>query len=138
MGTVEQADLISVFTALGLTVVRSRVFPDTRGTGCSSAMVQVSSIEEAATAIQSLHGQDANAFLPQQHAVQTPQQMVATVPATAPTIDALNMPLTVKYAGQGQLPCDNLYLTGLPSPGTDEASLKQMFTMMGLTVVRLR
>merc|ERR1712151_1140612 len=114
------------------------MFPDTQGTGCSSAMVQVSSQEEAATAIQALHGQDANAFLPAQYTVQASQQMVAAVPATAPTINALGMPLTVKYAGQGQLPCDNLYLTGLPSPGTDEASLKQMFTTMGLTVVRLR
>ena len=46
--------------------------------------------------------------------------------------------LTVKYSGQSGTPSDNLYISGLPSPQIDQASLHEMFTGLGLTVVRSR
>jgi len=42
--------------------------------------------------------------------------------------------LTVKY--KGDVPCDNLYITGLPSPQVSPVTLNLMFTQLGLTVKR--
>jgi len=54
---VEQATLNNFFSRLQLTVVRSRIIPDTRGLGSCTAMVQLQSVEAAQAAIDVLHGQ---------------------------------------------------------------------------------
>merc|ERR1711924_444301 len=54
---VEQETLNNLFSGLHLTVVRSKIIPDTKGLGCSAAMVQLGSVEEAQAAIDVLQGQ---------------------------------------------------------------------------------
>uniref|UniRef100_A0A7S1LJJ4 RRM domain-containing protein n=1 Tax=Alexandrium catenella TaxID=2925 RepID=A0A7S1LJJ4_ALECA len=51
----EAARLRRVFEGLGLTVVRAKVIPDTRGSGSSAAMVQMASQEQADAAMALLH-----------------------------------------------------------------------------------
>merc|ERR1711937_786544 len=54
---VDLASLNEMFTNEGLTVQRSRINPDTKGLGVTSAFVQVDSIEEANKAIETFTGQ---------------------------------------------------------------------------------
>eukprot|EP00406_Dinophysis_acuminata_P081937 CAMPEP_0179251120 /NCGR_PEP_ID=MMETSP0797-20121207/21524_1 /TAXON_ID=47934 /ORGANISM="Dinophysis acuminata, Strain DAEP01" /LENGTH=950 /DNA_ID=CAMNT_0020958887 /DNA_START=91 /DNA_END=2940 /DNA_ORIENTATION=- len=129
--TTDQTSLNEMFTGLGLTVVRSRTIPDTRGNGRMAAMVQVASREEAALAIEKLHGQPVE-IQPGQGAAKRPR--IDGFPLTS----AQPMLLTVKYAGDGETPSDNLYLAGLPSPAVSQADLTQVFVGLGLTVVRSR
>uniref|UniRef100_A0A7S4SHH4 RRM domain-containing protein n=1 Tax=Alexandrium monilatum TaxID=311494 RepID=A0A7S4SHH4_9DINO len=129
----DQATLHSILAGLGLTVVRSRIIPDTRGSGISAALVQLASQEEAAAAILALDGETFSA----------PAEALPSRPA-APAAPALpqgerGAVLRVKYAGgDGSQPSDNLYISGLPSPAPDQATLDQVFSGLGLTVVRSR
>merc|ERR1712048_170681 len=117
MGGIDQATLNSIFEGMGQTVVRSRVIPDSKGTGSSVAMVQLASVDQATAAIAALNGS----------MLALPQASVAGGTC-----------LTVKYAGDGNTPSDNLYLTGLPGEGVDQAALQQIFEGLGLTVMRSR
>jgi hypothetical protein len=139
---IDQASLHEMFTGLGLTVVRSRVIPDTKGVGSSAAMVQLASTEEASTAIMSWHGQPCveEAQIPQHHK-QRLQQLTPAQPALKRPKLHRTEPvgtLAVKYAGDGNTPSDNLYISGLPSPAVDEGVLHGLFTDMGFTIVRSR
>lgn len=55
---IDQPSLIQMFQAQGLTVGRTKIIPDTKGTGFIHALVQLGSLEEAAIAIQMFHGQE--------------------------------------------------------------------------------
>lgn len=115
--------LTEVMQALGCKVIRCRAMADTRGTGFSQAMVQVESQEQAQTAIAMLNGE----IFPQEH---------AAVPAgTAPTN---NRGLSVKYAKDAAVPNANLYIMGLPSPQVKLDTFEQLFSSLGLTVVRTK
>jgi len=117
----DEEGLKSIFAQLGLTIVRCRIFPDTRGTGVCAAMVQVLDQEQAEVAIQNLHGRG----------------KISCTYAVDKRPDPMT-PLVVKYAGSAEAESDNLYITGLPSPQVEVNSLKQVFAHLGLTVVRCR
>merc|ERR1719383_1557765 len=139
---IDQASLHEMFTGLGLTVVRSRVIPDAKGVGSSAAMVQLASTEEASTAIMSWHGQPCveEAHIPQHH-MQSLQQLTPAQPTLKrPKMSRTDpaMTIAIKYAGDGNMPSDNLYISGLPSPVVDEDVLQGLFTDMGFTIVRSR
>merc|ERR1712176_17925 len=54
--SIDQSRLIEIFGKFGLQVVRSKVIPDTRGTGTCQALVQLASQQQAANAIAFLSG----------------------------------------------------------------------------------
>jgi hypothetical protein len=137
--SVDQQALNELITGLGLTVARSKIIPDTRGTGSSAALVQVGSQEEADCAIQFLNGQTA-AHL--NLAGGTPSR--SSVGVAGGAFAGRSMPssvqpsiMQVKYAGTGDA-CDNLYITGLPSPQADKQVLQDMFVQNGMTVLRCK
>eukprot|EP00928_Gymnodinium_smaydae_P099231 TRINITY_DN940_c0_g1_i2.p1 TRINITY_DN940_c0_g1~~TRINITY_DN940_c0_g1_i2.p1 ORF type:complete len:1251 (-),score=304.53 TRINITY_DN940_c0_g1_i2:140-3784(-) len=124
--SVDQALLNQMFSDAQFTVQRSRIIPDSRGTGFSAAMVQVGSVEEATAAIAAFHGQS----------VIGPDKTESVARAPAPkTGGEASGVLQVKFLGQNQDPSDGLYLTGVPST-VDQATLNQMFTAQGFTVQR--
>jgi len=138
--SVDQQALNELITGLGLTVARSKIIPDTRGTGSSAALVQVGSQEEADCAIQFLNGQTA-AHL--NLAGGTPSR--SSVGVAGGAFAGRSMPssvqpsiMQVKYAGTGVDACDNLYITGLPSPQADKQVLQDMFVQNGMTVLRCK
>ena len=127
-------------------------------------MVQLSTQEEAAAAIEALDGQDLSAVLSAIEALdgqdlsavlsaiealdgqdlsavlsaggsEVHREVCATM-AIDPGATAVRS--TVRFAGAEQNPSDNLYLQGLPSPAVDKQSLDHLFKSIGLTVVRSR
>jgi hypothetical protein len=141
-GTITQEALMSLFQGLGLMVQRSRIIPDTRGTGRGAAMVQVGSLEEAASAIVQLNGQIVEGAEGGAAAAQAvPPQTLSSAPTgqivRAPTPATPGI-LQVRYAGATQSPSDNLYITGLPGVSVDNASLESMFTAQGFQVMRCK
>jgi len=119
----DETGLKRIFSQLGCAIVRSRIFPDTRGTGHCAAMVQVVDQEQAEVAIKHLHGRGkiSCAFAVDKRGSEI-----------GPT------PLVVKFAGTDESQSDNLYISGLPSPQVDLNSLKHIFALAGLTIVRSR
>lgn len=137
--SVEQAALDELITSLGLTVKRSKIIPDTRGTGSSAALVQVGSMEEAATAIDLLRGQVLDVVgLGAGSASDGGDAHAAGAweVGAVPTGDSGSSILRVKYAGQSGEPSDNLYISGLPSPQVDAEQLHQLFAEMEVQVLR--
>jgi len=108
-------------TVLGFTVVRSRIIPNNRGFERAAAMVQVASIQEAAAVIAKLNGREVAGQ-------DGPETGLSRLPQGGAT-------LSVKYAGQDQMPSDNLYVSGLPAL-IDQTSLNKLFTSAGHTVIR--
>merc|ERR1740121_1009394 len=134
---VDQTVLNSLFSSLGFNVVRSRLIPDTRGSGLSAAMVQLGSQEEAAVAIEALNGQPlglGGGGSGAQVASYTPPAAIKNTGAAA---NGSGNILTVRYAGSGE-PSDNLYIMGLPSGTTDQSTLTTLFSSLGHTVQRCR
>jgi len=143
---VDLGELSRVFTSRGLTVVRSRVMPDTRWAGSSTAMVQVGSHEEAAQAIAVMNGQTWQSLLSS-----SPADLLTIADSTSPAaasastglapaaVEAVPQgKLSVRYAGLEQTPSDNLYLAGFPSETMDVTRLHSLFSNMGINVVRSR
>jgi len=91
-------------------VVRLRLLdnPDPDQSTCA-ALVQMSRIEEAQSAVKALHGR---------------------------TVDIPVPPMRVKYSGRDQVPSDNLYVTSLPRTITEE-QVNQTFQKFA-PIVRLR
>merc|ERR1719253_1286443 len=91
--------LKAMFAEVGLQATRTRIFPDTRGTGSCAAMVQLATPEQASLAIQMLNGRG---------------KMTVNYAAEKASE---NVQLVVKYAGtDAQGPSDNLFISGLPVP----------------------
>lgn len=113
--SVTQQALRDVLVAYGLNVARIKVINDNRDpTLIFAVIVQMGSQEEAAAAIQALHGQKCDDVFKVQP-----------------------KPLMVKYSGREEQPSENLYITGLPS-AVDDTTLGQIFVQSGFTVVRAK
>lgn len=107
--TVDQNQLLGLFTSLGATVVRSRMLPDTRGKGYSAAMVQLASKEEAAAAIAAFHGMHPNSL----------------------GLDPIQAPPGFEEQPQGEPPQHNNLFVGNIGPHMTEAELREIFEKFG-------
>jgi len=158
---IDEVQLNTMFEEIGCKIVRHRIIADTRGAGTSAAMVQLTSKEKATEALGILNGSPSpsggrlQVTYVQQKERSTPQTAVPAIrrpPAHVPVpvappnpgmmglAGALppNLTLSLRFAGPEQMPCDNLYIAGLPSPQVEEKALQAIFDNLGLKVQRLR
>merc|ERR1719247_337591 len=124
--------LNSLFTDLGLNIVRSKVIADTKGAGASAALVQLASVDQATEAINKINGTEHFGNMIFLSYVERPS---GGMPAGGGPIDYSKLILKVKFDG-GDEADNNLYVGGLPSPQIDQEQLTRLFTDLGLTIAR--
>lgn len=121
-----QETLSSTFREAGFAVIRSRIIPDSKGTGFAAGMVQLLDADQAARAIEKLNGTG------NMSVTYAMDQSYTEGPKSGSIV------MIVKYAGDGVTPCDNLYISGLPVPEVDKRSMKAIFEGLGLHVTRMK